>query len=148
MEMMLLESHDGAVSFVSPVVAVIEIVTDERGEDAGSVITAEHAGLLHVQVKVEGPPGSARVRAVLCEVPGVETEGEGGGLVRESQGLVCLSVNDFPPVVPARPEDVGVKETKEVEIFGGEVISVHWTLLANSGQVESQVSLCEFTNWT
>ena len=147
MEMMLLESHDGAVSFVSPVVAVIEIVTDERGEDAGSVITAEHAGLLHVQVKVEGPPGSARVRAVLCEVPGVEPQGE-GGLVTESQGVVCLSLTDLPPIVPARPEDVGVKETKEVEIFGGEVISVHWTLLANSGQVESQVLLCEFTNWT
>ena len=124
-KMVLLESHDGTVGLVSPVLAVVEIIADERGDDAGPVVTAEHPGLLHVQVEVEGPPGSAWVCAALCEIPGVHSEGEGGGLVAECQSLESVTVRYLPSVVPARPADVGVKEARQVEVVSGDVVPVH-----------------------
>ena len=85
----------GAVSLVSSILTVREVVTDQLGVNAGSVITAEMSRLLHLTVEVEVEISTT----VVLEIPAVFSQGNDGRLVCEGKYLVfVISINNFPSV--------------------------------------------------
>ena len=80
------DPEDVAVCLVLTVGAVRHVVTDQLGADAGPVTAAEVAGLLHVQVEVEGSVVLPLVStAAVQKVPGKFPQREVPALVGEGE---------------------------------------------------------------
>ena len=79
-------------------------VTDQRGGEAGSVVTAEMARLLQVEVEIERPPGPVWVSAGrVQEVPGLDAQGKLGSLIEKCEDFLLVHrASDFPSLLVFR----------------------------------------------
>ena len=128
-----------AVSFILPMMTVLEVVTDQLRVNTRAIITAEVTRLRDLKVKVERPELDTDISAVAVQkIPMVETEWEIVVLIclHVGEHFTCVGVNNLPPRSSIRKCDCRLNVTKELSRTLHNKETVYRTLETDSSQNE------------